>query len=176
MTRLQSVIAGIWLAVIALVTTTVASAAPTRLVADLSQSHVDITSGYHGTELLLFGAYEGVPGDELVLVVRSSLAFATADRRCLTLAEGDVVVCWPEREAPAGWARGRNGGREGVFPLSYVRALRMVPPRSSLPLLEAAKKEEAKEEEERKPTDNGGGGGRSGDVTSGRGGSKKKCC
>ncbi|MED5352449.1 MAG: TIGR02186 family protein [Pseudomonadota bacterium] len=69
MTRLQSVIAGIWLAVIALVTTTVASAAPTRLVADLSQSHVDITSGYHGTELLLFGAYEGVPGDELVLIV-----------------------------------------------------------------------------------------------------------
>ena len=83
------------------------------------------------------------PGDELVLVVRSSLAFATADRRCLTLAEGDVFVCWPEREAPSGWARGRNGGREGVFPLSYVRALRMVPPRSSLPLLEAAKKEEA---------------------------------
>ena len=69
MTRLQSVIAGIWLAVIALVTTTVASAAPTRLVADLSQSHVDITSGYHGTELLLFGAYEGVQGDELVLIV-----------------------------------------------------------------------------------------------------------
>ena len=69
MTRLQSVIAGIWLAVIALVTTTVASAAPTRLVVDLSQSHVDITSGYHGTELLLFGAYEGIPGDELVLIV-----------------------------------------------------------------------------------------------------------
>ena len=69
MTRLQSVIAGTWLAVIALVTTTVASAAPTRLVADLSQSHVDITSGYHGTELLLFGAYEGIPGDELVLIV-----------------------------------------------------------------------------------------------------------
>ena len=69
MTRLQSVIAGIWLAVIALVTTTVASAAPTRLVADLSQSHVDITTGYHGTELLLFGAYAGIPGDELVLIV-----------------------------------------------------------------------------------------------------------
>ena len=43
MTRLQSVIAGIWLAVIALVTTTVASAAPTRLVADLSQSHVAVS-------------------------------------------------------------------------------------------------------------------------------------
>ena len=69
MTRLQPFIAGIWLAIIALVTATAANAAPTRLVADLSQSHVDITSGYHGTELLLFGAYEGMPGDELVLIV-----------------------------------------------------------------------------------------------------------
>ena len=47
-----------------------ASAAPTRLVADLSESHVDITSDYHGTELLLFGAYEGQPGDDLILEVR----------------------------------------------------------------------------------------------------------
>ena len=69
MTRLQPIIAGIWFAIIALIPTTVASAAPTRLVGDLSQSHVDITSGYHGTELLLFGAYEGNPGDELVLIV-----------------------------------------------------------------------------------------------------------
>ena len=44
-------------------------AAPTRLVADLSDSHVDITSSYHGTDLILFGAYEGVPGDDLVLIV-----------------------------------------------------------------------------------------------------------
>jgi len=46
-----------------------AEAAPSRLVADLSDSHVDITSSYHGTELILFGAYEGVPGDDLVLIV-----------------------------------------------------------------------------------------------------------
>ena len=69
MTKLQPVIAAIWLAIITLVPTTVVSAAPTRLVADLSQSHVSITSGYHGAELLLFGAYEGIPGDELVLIV-----------------------------------------------------------------------------------------------------------
>ncbi len=69
MTTLQPVIAAIWLAIIALVPTPVGSAAPTRLVADLSQSDVSITSGYHGTELLLFGAYEGIPGDELVLIV-----------------------------------------------------------------------------------------------------------
>jgi len=47
----------------------VAQAAPSRLVADLSDSHVDITSSYHGTDLILFGAYEGVPGDELILIV-----------------------------------------------------------------------------------------------------------
>ena len=69
MTKLQPVIAAVWLAIITLFPPPVVSAAPTRLVADLSQSHVDITSGYHGTELLLFGAYEGVPGDELVLIV-----------------------------------------------------------------------------------------------------------
>jgi len=46
-----------------------AAAAPTRLVADLSDSHVDITSSYHGTDLILFGAYEGSPGDDLVLIV-----------------------------------------------------------------------------------------------------------
>ena len=46
-----------------------AAAAPSRLVADLSDSHVDITSSYHGTDLILFGAYEGAPGDDLVLIV-----------------------------------------------------------------------------------------------------------
>jgi len=46
-----------------------AIAAPSRLVADLSDSRVDITSGYHGSELILFGAYEGTPGDDLVLIV-----------------------------------------------------------------------------------------------------------
>jgi hypothetical protein len=46
-----------------------AQAAPSRLVADLSDSHVDITSSYHGTDLSLFGAYEGVAGDDLILIV-----------------------------------------------------------------------------------------------------------
>ena len=47
-----------------------ATATPTQVVADLSNSHVDITSSYHGTELLMFGAYEGMPGDDIVLVVQ----------------------------------------------------------------------------------------------------------
>ena len=43
---------------------------PKQVVADLSNSRVDITSSYHGTELLLFGAYEGRPGDDIVLIVQ----------------------------------------------------------------------------------------------------------
>ena len=49
---------------------TSAAAAPKQVVADLSDSRVDITSSYHGTELLLFGAYEGRPGDDIVLIVQ----------------------------------------------------------------------------------------------------------
>ncbi|NCF48244.1 MAG: hypothetical protein GWP36_01830, partial [Bacteroidetes bacterium] len=36
---------------------------------DLSESEVKITSSYHGTELLLFGAFEGENGDDVVLLV-----------------------------------------------------------------------------------------------------------
>ena len=47
-----------------------AQSAPNHVVADLSEDLVEITSGYHGTELLLFGAYRGMPGDDLILEVR----------------------------------------------------------------------------------------------------------
>ena len=47
-----------------------AQAARNHVVADLSEDLVEITSGYHGTELLLFGAYRGMPGDDLILEVR----------------------------------------------------------------------------------------------------------
>jgi len=47
-----------------------AQAAPNHVVADLSEDLVEITSEYYGTELLLFGAYRGMPGDDLILEVR----------------------------------------------------------------------------------------------------------
>ncbi|MGB2288855.1 MAG: TIGR02186 family protein [Candidatus Puniceispirillaceae bacterium] len=40
-----------------------------RVVADLSQSNVSITSGFHGTELLLFGAVDGRETDDIIVVV-----------------------------------------------------------------------------------------------------------
>ena len=46
-----------------------AQAAATQMVADLSEKTVEITSDYHGTELLLFGAIDGQAGDDVVIVV-----------------------------------------------------------------------------------------------------------
>ena len=40
-----------------------------RVVADLSQSNVSITSGFHGTELLLFGAVDGQDTDDIIVVI-----------------------------------------------------------------------------------------------------------
>ena len=40
-----------------------------RVVADLSQSNVSITSGFHGTELLLFGAVDGQEADDIIVVI-----------------------------------------------------------------------------------------------------------
>ena len=41
-----------------------------QLVADLSESSVSIESDFHGTELLLFGAVNGLEGDDIIIVVR----------------------------------------------------------------------------------------------------------
>jgi len=67
--RIMFAIAGFALYAISVVSAAPSLAAPKQVVADLSDSRVDITSGYHGTELLLFGAYEGRPGDDIVLIV-----------------------------------------------------------------------------------------------------------
>ena len=40
-----------------------------RVVAYLSQSNVSITSGFHGTELLLFGAVDGEDTDDIIVVI-----------------------------------------------------------------------------------------------------------
>jgi uncharacterized protein (TIGR02186 family) len=40
-----------------------------RLVADLSKSNIAITSGFHGTDLLLFGAVDGAIGDDILVVI-----------------------------------------------------------------------------------------------------------
>ena len=40
-----------------------------RVVADLSEANVSITTGFHGTELLLFGAVDGRETDDIIVVV-----------------------------------------------------------------------------------------------------------
>ena len=49
--------------------TSLAAANSSRLVADLSKSNIAITSGFHGTDLLLFGAVDGAVGDDILVVI-----------------------------------------------------------------------------------------------------------
>lgn len=41
-----------------------------RLVTDLSEKDFSITTSFHGTELLLFGAVDGREGDDLIVVIK----------------------------------------------------------------------------------------------------------
>ena len=45
------------------------SAYSKQIIADLSKSNITITSGFHGVDLLLFGAVEGKPGDDILVVI-----------------------------------------------------------------------------------------------------------
>ena len=53
--------------------TSLAAANSGRLVADLSKSKIAITSGFHGTDLLLFGAVDGAAGDDILVVISGPL-------------------------------------------------------------------------------------------------------
>ena len=80
---------------------TPAVAAPKQVVAELSDSRVDITSSYHGTELLLFGAYEGRPGDDIVLIVQgppSDIIQRRKEKRAGIWVNGETVI-W--QQAPS---------------------------------------------------------------------------
>ena len=55
--------------VLMLGTTSLSAANSGRLVADLSKSNIAITSGFHGTDLLLFGAVDGAVGDDILVVI-----------------------------------------------------------------------------------------------------------
>ena len=59
--------------IISLIAATVLTAVPalasSRLVADLSDKSISITTGFHGTELLLFGAVDGKAGDDIIVII-----------------------------------------------------------------------------------------------------------
>ena len=40
-----------------------------QIIADLSKSNITITSGFHGVDLLLFGAVDGRQGDDILVVI-----------------------------------------------------------------------------------------------------------
>ena len=62
----------LWLSIVVAIGsgTMSAKADNNQLVADLSESSVSIKSDFHGTELLLFGAVNGIQGDDIIIIVR----------------------------------------------------------------------------------------------------------
>ena len=50
------------------------------------------------------------PSDELIFVLEAKYAFVLRDKRTLRFQVGDVILCELARQAPAGWAHGRNAG------------------------------------------------------------------
>ena len=99
--RVTNVIVGASLCAMIATAATQAVAAPKQVVADLSNSSVDITSSYHGTELLLFGAYEGRAGDDIVLIVQgppTDIIQRRKEKRAGIWVNGETVT-W--QEAPS---------------------------------------------------------------------------
>ena len=44
--------------------------AQNQIVADLSQESVEISTDFQGAKILLFGAYDGKKGDDIIVIVQ----------------------------------------------------------------------------------------------------------
>lgn len=104
-----------WIALLALTASTVASAtAKAQLVAALSNHLVAITTGFSGTDVLLFGAIDGT-GD-VVVVVRGPESVATVHRKGRTLGiwvnEADMAFA----NVPGFWAMASTGPLQELVP------------------------------------------------------------
>ena len=51
--------------------------AKNQIVADLSQENVKITTDFLGAKILLFGAYDGQKGDDIIVVVTGPKGLVT---------------------------------------------------------------------------------------------------
>jgi uncharacterized protein (TIGR02186 family) len=104
-----------WIAFLALTVSTAASTpAKAQLVAALSNHLVAITTGFSGTDVLLFGAIDGT-GD-VVVVVRGPESVATVHRKGRTLGiwanEADMAFA----NVPGFWAMASTGPLQDLVP------------------------------------------------------------
>lgn len=57
------------------------SRAENNLVADLSQDNVKISTDFLGAKILLFGAYDGIKGDDIIVVVSGPKGLVTVQKK-----------------------------------------------------------------------------------------------
>ena len=57
------------------------SSAENNLVADLSQDNVKISTNFLGAKILLFGAYDGIQGDDIIVVVSGPKGLVTVQKK-----------------------------------------------------------------------------------------------
>ena len=55
--------------------------AQNQIVADLSQENVEISTNFQGAKILLFGAYEGKKGDDIIVIVTGPKGLVTLQRK-----------------------------------------------------------------------------------------------
>jgi len=52
-----------------------------QIVADLSQENVKISTNFLGAKILLFGAYDGKPGDDIIVIVTGRKGLVTVQKK-----------------------------------------------------------------------------------------------
>ncbi|MDA7546474.1 TIGR02186 family protein [Alphaproteobacteria bacterium] len=62
--------------------------AQNQIVADLSQENVEISTDFLGAKILLFGAYDGRKGDDIIVVVTGPKGLATIQKK------GNILGVW----------------------------------------------------------------------------------
>ena len=55
--------------------------AQNQIVADLSQESVEISTDFQGAKILLFGAYEGKKGDDIIVIVTGPKGLVTVQKK-----------------------------------------------------------------------------------------------
>ena len=55
--------------------------AQNQIVADLSQENVKISTTFLGAKILLFGAYNGIKGDDIIVVVTGPKGLVTVQKK-----------------------------------------------------------------------------------------------
>ena len=62
--------------------------AQNQIVADLSQENVKISTDFQGAEILLFGAYDGKKGDDIIVIVTGPKGLVTVQKKEKVLGVG----------------------------------------------------------------------------------------